>query len=100
MRSREKLSEKLHTICDNIYFQPDSNTKLKYPCILYEFNSPLDFKADNNNHITYARYTITNIYKSIKNKSFDSLRNNFKYLSFDRQYKSDGLYHDVYTLYW
>lgn len=100
MRDRLKLSEKLHTICSNIYFQPDSNTKLKYPCILYDFNSPLDFKADNGNNITYARYTVTNIYKTIKDRKFDELREKFFYISFDRQYKADGLYHDVYTLYY
>lgn len=99
MRDRLELSKKLHTICDHIYFQPGSNTTMAYPCIRYEFNGPFDMKADNGNFVTYGRYLIINIYKNPTSKLFDALRETFKYITWDRQYIADGLYHDVYTLY-
>lgn len=101
MKDRSLLSVRLHKLCDNVYFQPGTNITMTYPCIRYAFEGAQDIKADNGNYASYGRYTITNIYKSPSNALFDRLRAEFtKYFSFDRRYISDGLYHDVYTLYW
>lgn len=102
MKSREALSNKLHTICDNVYFQPDSNVKMKYPCIVYTLNRPEDSYADNSRFLTRQSYQITTIYKSLSNDMFDKVRSLFPhYLTCDTRHQiTEGLYHDYYTLYW
>lgn len=101
MKDRTLLSSALHKICDNVYFQPGTNTTIKYPCIEYSFEGVKDIRADNKYYLSYGKYQLINIYKTPSSKAFDKIREIFpEFLSFDRQYISDGLYHDAYTLYW
>lgn len=101
MKSRELLSEKLHSVCDNVYFNPDSNIKMKYPCIVYTFESPQTMKADDKRYVMFNRYSITNIYRMGKNSLYNELMDLFpKYFTYDNNAISDGLNNDYYTLYW
>lgn len=99
MKSRDELSKVFHGMCSHVYFQPDSNVKLIYPCIIYEFDGFNDRKADNKNYTTHGRYSITNIYKNLGNSLTDKLRDSFPYVEWERRDVVDGLYHDYYTLY-
>lgn len=102
MKSRDDLSKILHTFCSHVYFQPDSNVKLVYPCIIYTFDGFNDKKADNKNYVTHGRYSITNIYKNPGNMLVDKFRSEdspIYYIEWDRRDIIDGLYHDYYTLY-
>lgn len=56
---RDQLSQKLHEFTDNVYFQPTSNTGMKYPCIVYE-RAKLDSRFANNlPYLVHERYTVT-----------------------------------------
>ncbi len=99
MRDRAELSKRLHELCENCSFQPGTNTTLKYPCIVYEINDVDIDKADNRPYITHDVYTITHIYKSPSSNLRNEMLNAFDFISYNRQFKTDGLYHDVYTLY-
>lgn len=99
MRDRIELSERLHKIRDNVYFQPDENTRMKFPCIEYSFDGEAINKADNHEYVGHARYSIIDIYKSPSSKKYKEIKEAFLFISFSNQYIADGLYHDVYTLY-
>ena len=99
MKSRDDLSERLHELCDHVYFQPGTNTTIVYPCIVYELNDVDVTRADNKPYIKYDVYTITHVYKSPSANIRDVLMDAFDFISYNRQFKNDGLYHDVFTLY-
>lgn len=99
MRTRLELGIILDTLCDHCYFQPSTNASLKYPCIVYEVNTIDSTKADNKNYINYTVYKLTHIYKSPSSELREKILSTFDFIKLDRPFKSDGLYHDVYTLY-
>ena len=49
----------------NVYYQEPPNTGMKYPCILYSFNSIIVDKADNKPYILTGNWTITHMFKKI-----------------------------------
>lgn len=84
---------------ENVYFQPPENIKLKYPCILYEFNNIDTKKADNDDYLTYNRYAITFITRDPNNETWKEIQK-MLYCSIDRVFVSDNLYHYVFTLFY
>ena len=83
----------------NVYYQEPPNTGMKYPCILYSFNSIIVDKADNKPYILTGNWTITYMFKKISDDTikYDML-NEFLGISFDRRIKTGGVYNDYYTL--
>lgn len=102
MKTRIELQEQLVAVLgsNQVYFQPPSNVQMKYPAIVYELSGELVNKADNKRFMAHRKYTITHIYKSISNCLMDKMLDSFMYIEFDRQLIADGLYQDVYTIYW
>ena len=84
----------------NVYYQPPESVKLKYPCIIYELNRIDGVPADNLQYLKNKKYTITIVHKDADSTMPDDILNYFKYIQFDRPYKSDNLYHEVYTITW
>lgn len=84
---------------NNVYYQEPPNTGMKYPCILYSFNSIVVDKADNKPYILTGNWTITHMFKKISDDTikYDML-NEFLGISFDRRIKTGGVYNDYYTL--
>lgn len=84
---------------NNVYCQEPPNTGMKYPCILYSFNSIEVDKADNKPYILTGNWTITHMFKKISDDTikYDML-NEFLGISFDRRIKTGGVYNDYYTL--
>ena len=101
-RSRNELSERLHSLVENVYYTPPEGRKIQYPCIIYELESQRNDRADNIRYKTENRYLVTSISKQpdeateLRDKILDA----FPYISSDRRYISDSLVHDVMTLYW
>lgn len=101
MDRRLKLQEILVNILgsNNVYFQPPSNTKLSYPCIIYE-RSYIDSKyANNAKYNIRVRYSLTLIGRSPENAIVEELLK-LPYCSYDRSYTADALNHDTFTLYY
>lgn len=98
MKPREKLSEKLHVLCDNVYFQPPTGYKLNYPCIVYEFNRLEKRHADNGGYIIYGVYSILYITRDPDDETIIRIVE-LPMCSMDRSYDSDNLYHYSYTIY-
>lgn len=82
------------------YFQPPSNTEMKYPCIRYNYTNDDDDFADNIHYRSSKRYTVTIIDRDPDSKIPDRLKDALPYCTSDRNFAVDGLNHFVYTLYY
>lgn len=95
----------LHQILKNIlgsnhvYFQPPPSVKITYPCIIYERSGIHSTKADNTNYLNRVRYTITLIGADPESNLVSELLT-IPMCSYDRFFASDGLNHDVFSLYY
>lgn len=85
---------------DNVYFQPPTNLRMNYPCIVMERGSGHQLDADNRTYIFTKRYVITHIGYDPDEEMVDKLVHHFKMCKYDRHFVSDNLQHDVFTLYW
>lgn len=84
----------------NVYFQPPSNTKLSYPCIVYTRSYIESKYADNAKYNTRVRYSLTLIGRSPESKQLVEELLKLPYCSYDRFYTADTLNHDTFTLYY
>ena len=101
MDRRLKLQNLLKTILgsNNVYFQPPPSVKIKYPCIVFTRNRIDQTKADNIDYIRRVRYTVTLIGSDPESNIVEKLLD-IPYCSYDRFFTSDGLNHDVFSLYY
>lgn len=82
----------------NVYFQPPSNTKLSYPCIIYARSNISSKYADNVVYNSRVRYSLTLIGRSPESELVKDILQ-LPYCSYDRFYTADTLNHDVFTIY-
>ena len=80
-----------------VYFSPPS--KLEYPCILYEKAKYDPTYADDIRYIDKTRYTITVITRDPDSDLPNKVKRNMSYISHDKAFFSDRLFHDVFTYY-
>jgi len=101
MDHRQKISAKLHALLgsDEVYFQPAEDAKFKYPCITYDFEGFYTLPANNIKYMARPRYTVTHIYRNPDEHLRGEFLSSFLLVQYDRLYKADNLYHDVYTVY-
>lgn len=94
------FQKELLNICEHVYFQPPSNIKLEYPCIIYNYARGKDYWANNAIYEPIDCYEITIIDKNPNSELIDFVRNNFSYCSFDRSFRYDNLNHFTFTIYY
>lgn len=83
----------------HVYFQPNTNIRIAYPCIVYQL-SDIDAKfADNIPYIHQRKYSLTVIDKDPDSMIVDKVAA-LPRCSFDRPYVADNLYHWVFTIYY
>ena len=98
-KPRSELSEVLNSICRNVYFQPSTDVKMKYPCIVYELEKMNVLRADNTPYVLYDMYSI----KYITRDPDDATRLELISLpmcSSQKLYIADNLYHHPFEIYW
>jgi len=83
----------------NVYFQPPSNTKLSYPCIIYNRSNIESRYANNAKYNTRVRYSLMLIGRSPESELVEEILK-LPYCSYDRFYTADTLNHDTFTLYY
>lgn len=98
MRPRKTLSDKLHALCQNVYFQPPTGYKLKYPCIVYEFTGVEKIHADNLGYILCGKYSMTYITRDPDDDVKIQLVE-LPMCSMGQTFENDNLYHYSYTIY-
>jgi hypothetical protein len=98
-KNRMTLQRFLKTKTANVYFQPDTNIKLKFPCIVYS-RARLDntFANDEIYKLDHG-YKIIYIHSDPDDPLVDELVR-IPTCRFQREYNVDGLYHDEYIIYW
>lgn len=101
MGSRIELQSFLENLLGsrNVYFQAPPSTSMNYPCIIYEKSSIKSKFANNSLYMYKKAYSIT-IIDSNPDSDIPDKFLKLPLCSFDRHYKSDNLYHDVYNLYY
>lgn len=97
-KPRSDLSDILHGICPNVYFQPPSTLKLVYPCIIYKLENVNVKFANNGMYNYYDKYSVTYITRDPDDPVIHSIMQ-LPLCSFDRSYSSDNLHHYAYGIY-
>lgn len=98
MVRRLQLHQLLKGFVANVYFQPPTNIKLEYPCIIYN-RDLADTKFANDKPYTHKlRYAITIIDQN-PDSEIPSKVALLPMSSFNRHYTVDNLNHDVYSVY-
>lgn len=99
MGSRLNLQTELENLLGtkNVYFQPPPSNKMEYPCIVYGKARINTVFADNN------PYQLTNVYQvtyidSDPDSEIPTKLANMHQCVFERNYKTNELYHNVFRL--
>lgn len=98
MVNRMKLHKMLLSVCDNVYFQPPEDLKMKYPCVRYSLSDDKRLYAGNSIYNKKDRYSVTLITRDPDDASFEVIRE-FPYTYFDRAYVADNLHHYVFQIF-
>lgn len=98
MAPRLQLHELLLTFTDNVYFQPPTNIKVKYPCIIYKRDYAETEFADNGPYNHTLRYMITVIDQN-PDSDIPSRVASMPMTLFTRFFTVDNLNHDVYRVF-
>jgi hypothetical protein len=99
-RRLELHDELLSIFKKNVYYQPPESIKLSYPCFLYELSGGKKEQANDTMYLFTRRYDCTYITRNPDHEFIEILLKHFKYISYDRRYVSNNLYHDTFTIYY
>lgn len=100
MDNRAVFDEELRNVLNiKLYYTPPSNIKMEVPCCIYTIDNIVTNRADDAHYIINVKYSLTIIHKDASLDKVTALLNHFPNSAFDRRYISDGMYHDVVTIY-
>lgn len=98
MDRRLDLSNILHEVVDNVYFEPPTSVIMKYPCIRYSRSHIDTTFADNIPYLRHNRWELILIYEDADSNLPDVVLDRLA-ATHDRHYVVDNLHHDVFTIY-
>ena len=98
MAPRLDLQDIFEEMASNVYFQPPTNIKLLYPCIIYKRDQQSNQHADNLPYRSNVRYLVTVVDRN-PDSDLPSKVAALPMCSFSRAYAADNLNHDVFNLY-
>ena len=104
METRLKLDAQLREILraetgkENLYYQPPSGYKLKYPCIVYSESRIRNNHANNGVYIQHPFYTVT-VIDTDPDSKLKAAVSALPKCACDRCFVSDNLYHTTFTCY-
>lgn len=100
MRERRiLLHEKLVNICPNVYFQPPSSIKIKYPAIIYSYTDTESIHADNRNYLNFPNVTLTLIENYPEPDLVFKVLDNISGTKHTQSYVLNGLNYSIVELY-
>lgn len=92
---RLALHGKLAKYYDKLYFQPPSDVRLSYPCIVYTKMALSNLKANDGNYISRIGYQITVIENDPdSNVAFEMIRDNPTWV-WSSHFVQDNLNHTI-----
>lgn len=80
------------------YFQAPPATAMVYPCILYSLDTRESLHADNAPYRKTKRYQVTVMDRDPTSTIPDAVQD-LPLSSFERRYVVEGLYHDIFNIY-
>lgn len=98
MAPRLELHQLLESFVSHVYFQPPTNVKLEYPCIIYKRDFADTKFADDISYDHTIRYAITVIDQD-PDSEIPSKVAAMRMSLFNRFYTVDNLNHDVFNVY-
>lgn len=84
----------------NVYFQAPNGSAMKYPAIKYELSKIDPVRADNSVYKLGISYSVTFITRYPDDPHILDIFKFFDNVEFNTHYKSDGLNHYSYTLFY
>jgi hypothetical protein len=99
MAQRLQLHQLLETLAPKVYFQPPTNVKLEYPCIIYKRDFADTKFADNEPYAHKRRYMVMVIDQNPDSEIPEKVAA-LPMSLFNRFYTVDNLNHDVYIVYY
>lgn len=84
---------------ENVYYQPPANLRMKYPCICYELSKIRNMDADDRVYRQTFHYTVT-VIDTKPDSEMTAAMGELAKASHDRQFISDNLYHDVFSVWY
>ena len=82
---------------ENVYYQPPANLQMKYPCICYSRAKVQNRHADDGVYTQNVRYEVT-VIDTKPDSEMAAAVSMLTKCAHDRNFISDNLYHDVFTL--
>lgn len=82
---------------ENVYYQPPTGLVMKYPCICYERSRIGNEHADGRVYRQTVGYTIT-VIDTKPDSEMAAAVSTLEKCAFSRNFISDSLYHDVFTI--
>lgn len=83
----------------NVYFQPPSSIRMKYPAIVYSRDDFWNNHADNLPYMQTVAYQVTVIDEDPDSEIVKKVAK-LPLCTYDRNYVADNLNHDVFILYY
>ena len=84
---------------ENVYYQPPANRRMKYPCICYELTKIRNRDADDGVYRQTFHYNVT-VIDTKPDSEMTAAVSELSKASHDRQFISDNLYHDVFSVWY
>lgn len=81
----------------NVYYNPPEGFSMRYPCVVYSLTRMGSQPADNIHYLRSDSYQVTHIYRHDSDSGPSREMAAARGFSFDRSFRSDNLYHDVFT---
>ena len=103
MANRADLDRELRRVSgySNVYYQPDVNVRLTYPCIIYQLVNPYVLHASDEVYLYRRHYNITVIHDDPDDTTAEKLVMTFKYCSHSGpRFINDNLYHEPLTIFY
>lgn len=98
-KQRIRLSDVLHALCPNVYFQPPGGHKLKYPCIVYSLKTLVPKYANNKVYSLESEYDV----QYITRDPDDSVIRKIAMVPscrMNNSFSAENLHHYQYSLYY
>ena len=101
IRNREELHEALCSILGNrhVYFQPPESVRIVYPAIVYERSNIKGCHANNEVYSSTHHYSLTVIDPNPDSEIVENVAKLPK-CRFDRHFATEGLNHDIFTIFY
>lgn len=100
--SRKELGKKLREILgtDNVYFQPPNNTKINYPCIIYNKERQKISNSDDIHYLAFDKYEVLVIDRNPDSEIVNNICSSFDYSRVERHFVKDNLNQTTLTIYY